>query len=630
MTGLRHPSDAAQAIEGRRIAEILDGFGDAFVAFGHDWKVAHCNATAEHYFGVPGERIIGRNIWELYPVATDTLLRRFIEGAMASGEPGEVEVPSEIHSKRWVRLRAFRTAVGLGVSFRDVTERRERQLQEREQAERLELALATSGFGDWSWDRLSDRLDLSARAAEMVGLPGGGATTGETLLAHVHPEDRELARLAMAKAAATSAPYQIECRFTRPGDGAERWLMIRARAREGDDGRPAGLLGVLMDVTDAKAAESRIRADRARLADLERRRAYLLEIADALRLLEDPDEVLSTASRMMAERLGVARMGYAEMGEDERLHVRGEWSEPGFGGLSGRSFALESFGPALPGYLRRGLDLAVDDATIDPRTAEAAGAFAALGVRAVIVTPLVREGRLDAVFYAHHTEPRAWTREDVALMEDVASRTWSALSRARIERLADERQRLLINELNHRVKNTLATIQSLARQTLRDGVAMGEARERLTERLLALSAAHNVLTRRNWESADITEIAQEAIRPYDDLSSQRITLTGPRSRLAPNVALAISMALHELATNAVKYGALSTSGGRVAVTWRLDTAEEWLELEWREAGGPRVAQPKCRGFGSRLISSLAGELGAPAQITYAPEGVVCRIRTPAT
>jgi two-component sensor histidine kinase len=193
-------------------------------------------------------------------------------------------------------------------------------------------------------------------------------------------------------------------------------------------------------------------------------------------------------------------------------------------------------------------------------------------------------------------------------------------------RRAEDHQRLLINELNHRVKNTLATIQSLARQTLRDGVSARDARERLTERLLALSAAHNVLTRENWEGADLAEIAREAVRPYDDAGG-RIAACGPPVRLAPNVALALSMALHELATNALKYGALSAPPGHVALDWRA-SGDRAIDIVWREIGGPPVVPPTSMGFGSRLLASLAGELGAPADVRFEPDGVVCRLRAP--
>jgi two-component sensor histidine kinase len=195
----------------------------------------------------------------------------------------------------------------------------------------------------------------------------------------------------------------------------------------------------------------------------------------------------------------------------------------------------------------------------------------------------------------------------------------------------DQHQRLLINELNHRVKNTLATVQSIAHQTLPRSAVAVEARDLLTSRLLALSAAHNVLTRENWEGADAADVVAEAIRPYDDPGDGRFEVDGPPLRLGPGAALALSMALHELATNAAKYGALSTpmgEGGRVAIHWRLD-AEQGFIMEWRERGGPRVTPPARRGFGSRLLQQgLAIELGGAAELIFAPEGLVCVIRAP--
>jgi two-component sensor histidine kinase len=195
-------------------------------------------------------------------------------------------------------------------------------------------------------------------------------------------------------------------------------------------------------------------------------------------------------------------------------------------------------------------------------------------------------------------------------------------------RKAETHQRLLINELNHRVKNTLATVQSIAYQTLREGMVSKDARELFTSRLLALSAAHNVLTRENWEAAEIAEITAEAIRPYIDDESRRISLEGPPARVGPTVALAISMALHELATNAAKYGALSGAAGRVTIVWRA-AGDTGVEVSWRESGGPPVAKPTRRGFGSRLLTQgLAAELGMGAQLNFEPTGLVCLINAP--
>ncbi|HEX2552142.1 MAG TPA: HWE histidine kinase domain-containing protein [Microvirga sp.] len=193
--------------------------------------------------------------------------------------------------------------------------------------------------------------------------------------------------------------------------------------------------------------------------------------------------------------------------------------------------------------------------------------------------------------------------------------------------------RLLINELNHRVKNTLATVQSIASQTLRNAPSTQAARQALEERLLALSRVHDVLTRESWEGAGLAEIVAQAVAPFRQQREDRVETRGPEVWLSPRMALAIAMALQELATNAVKYGALSNDAGTIAVTWSLEeggAGEGWrLRLEWRERGGPPVSSPDRRGFGTRLIErSLAQDLGGRVEISFAPEGVVCVVDAP--
>jgi len=196
-------------------------------------------------------------------------------------------------------------------------------------------------------------------------------------------------------------------------------------------------------------------------------------------------------------------------------------------------------------------------------------------------------------------------------------------------REAEARQRLLMNELNHRVKNTLATVQSIAQQTIREGVSANLARQTFVDRLLALSAAHNVLTRENWVGADLVEIVAQSVRAYDQDDGPRIRIRGPDTRLAPQIAVGLSMALHELATNAAKYGALSVPGGHVWLAWRLTADGAAVALRWRERGGPPVQEPARRGFGTRLLThGLATELGCPAEILYRLRGLVCTFRAP--
>jgi two-component sensor histidine kinase len=173
------------------------------------------------------------------------------------------------------------------------------------------------------------------------------------------------------------------------------------------------------------------------------------------------------------------------------------------------------------------------------------------------------------------------------------------------------------------VKNTLAPVQSIAHETLRGGAATREARDLLTARLLALSAAHDVLTSESWEGADMVEVVAAALRPYD---STRYAAEGAPHRVGPRAALAISMALHELATNALKYGALSGNAGHVRVSWSA-TGDGGLTLTWREEGGPPVVPPTRVGFGSRLLrQGLMADLGGGADLRFEPGGLVCVIQ----
>lgn len=198
-------------------------------------------------------------------------------------------------------------------------------------------------------------------------------------------------------------------------------------------------------------------------------------------------------------------------------------------------------------------------------------------------------------------------------------------------KLAQEQQRLLINELNHRVKNTLATVQSVAMQTLRHAATTEQARDDFEVRLIALSRAHDVLTRENWEGASLRKIVRQAIEPYRRSEEDRFKVEGGPVWLPPRMALALAMALQELATNAVKYGALSTDAGRVAIEWTLDFADSapQLRLRWSESGGPPVAAPARQGFGSRLIErSLARDLNGEVSLDFAPAGLVCTVDAP--
>ncbi len=198
---------------------------------------------------------------------------------------------------------------------------------------------------------------------------------------------------------------------------------------------------------------------------------------------------------------------------------------------------------------------------------------------------------------------------------------------------AEERLRLVINELNHRVKNNLAMTQAIAAQTFRRSADLTEAQANFTARILALAQANDLLTGERWVGASLRGILEQAVRPHCSDEAHRCVFAGPEVHLSPKTALSLSIAMHELATNALKYGAWSTLG-TVAITWRIYAevnGSERLHMEWRESGGPTVTPPKHRGFGSRLIErGLAAEMGGNVKMLFEPDGLVCTVDAPLT
>jgi len=196
---------------------------------------------------------------------------------------------------------------------------------------------------------------------------------------------------------------------------------------------------------------------------------------------------------------------------------------------------------------------------------------------------------------------------------------------------AEQRQKLLIDELNHRVKNTLATVQSLAAQSARGGPSPADFRERFEGRLIALSKAHDQLTMHHWENAELRQMLSGSLAPYASAAPNRIVLRGEDLVLRPRAVLTLAMAFHELTTNAAKYGALSVPAGRVEIAWAPCNhgGRSCLSITWSEQDGPPVVIPKRRGFGSRLIeTSVAAELGGTARLDYDMAGVRCEMIIP--
>jgi two-component sensor histidine kinase len=258
------------------------------------------------------------------------------------------------------------------------------------------------------------------------------------------------------------------------------------------------------------------------------------------------------------------------------------------------------------------------------------------GVQAFVnvLIPSSQGRRPFGVLQVDSREPRDFTQSDIEFLRTYANLLGAAIERLRVVaelRAAVREKDLLINELNHRVKNTLTTVQAIASQTLRNTPSVDHAARAIETRLIALSQVHNVLTDQSWAAVDLRDIVGQAVEPYRSRWESRVHGRGPPVQIPPRMALALAMVLQELATNAVKYGALSNVSGEIRIGWDVDrsSAPNRLQLRWQETGGPSVAIPDRRGFGTRLIErSLAQDLDGDVRIEFASGGVICLIDVP--
>jgi two-component sensor histidine kinase len=283
-----------------------------------------------------------------------------------------------------------------------------------------------------------------------------------------------------------------------------------------------------------------------------------------------------------------------------------------------------------------------DDIRADPRYGKNAPHHGMpkghLPVVSYLAMPVIsRSGEvLGGLFFAHD-EAGKFTQATEELVSGVVAHAAIAFDNARLlqraereiarRQRAEEAQQLLLEEVKHRVRNTLATIQAMAAQTFRDAPKQDQAT--FAARVHALAEALELVTTREWRHAPIGDIVTRAVAPFEEPNRRRFDIGGPAAALGADAVLALGLALHELATNAVKYGALSNEGGRVKITWSLgDGGSPRLYLNWTESGGPMVRPPEKVGFGTTLIERTLGGGGQHAGVKFLPEGVSCAFELP--
>ncbi len=367
------------------------------------------------------------------------------------------------------------------------------------------------------------------------------------------------------------SPIEVEV-----ASSAGRWYVRRVLPYRTQDNRIAGVVVTFIDITDRKRAADEI--DDARIFA-----ETIVRTVQHPLLVLDSDLHVRTANTAFRELFAV----FNEEPKGKLIFDlgTGEWKDP-----------------PLRGLLEKVLS---EDEEI--HNFEFEQDFHSTGRRSMVLTAtkLSQEGGLKGLI--------------LLAIEDITER-----------KRFEEHRKILVGELNHRIKNVMATVQAIASQTLRRATSMDEARTAFGSRLIALSKSHDLLTRENWSGANLRDIVSDTVEPLSGGTS-RFRVKGPRLWLVPSAALAISMALHELATNAAKYGALSAENGQVDIIWQLlgDGEDRRLSLRWSESGGPPVTAPAREGFGSVLVQKLlAAELGGEVRVDFEMSGVVCTIDGP--
>jgi two-component sensor histidine kinase len=426
---------------------------------------------------------------------------------------------------------------------------------------------------NWRYD------DVNAAWAELVGIDADEAR-GRTIQ-NLIPEIEDEWVTDIARVVDTRQPL----RFTRQVGVLGRWFDGVAQPVGAD-----GFTVIFYDVTD------RIHAGR--------RRDAVIALADTLRDETDISAMTRKAGEIIGEALGAIRAAFGELQHDRgQVVIDGGWAKPGAPLVEGL-YSFSDYGSVLDDLLAGRL-LVIDDVRRDDRTNADLAQWRALNTQAVVNVPVRQKGRTVAVLFVHHERPHAWSDDEVAFLQNAADRLEVAIAHRR----AADQQGVINGEIAHRLKNTLAMVQAIASQTLRTAVDP-EALDGFMRRLQALGTAHDALTASHWQQTNIEAVIRSVL---DALGLEaRCSLAGPKLTMGARAGMATSLLIHELATNAVKYGALSCEEGSVMITWNVDSSPDpTVHLDWQEQGGPEVVEPKRKGFGSKLVRLGLIELAAP-------------------